>query len=444
MQDDELVNPRCPRISFSLDEIRSFYKPWSRALVVKVLERSFAYPVLKCCLESLWARAGHIQVTDMTNAFFLVRFLDEDDYQKAAFGGPWKIYDYYITVARWSPDFNEDAPIRKILTWVRLPRSSIHYFNATAVERIGNHIGRTVRLDLATAQEARARYVRVCVEVDLSKPLLGKYLLDERVMLIEYESLDNICYSCGMYGHKEADCRPEAPQDIIPTPKLTPTEIVTEEPAGNSGSWMTVTRRNRRGGAKSNPRPTEEKPVGSHFSILSRKGPAEPEVTESASVDASEAGAGTAPVFSEHAAKLSEVLQAAMGSQAPPGSSQAKAASKPVPALRDVSNSKVSRSSPSVISLLDSDSSLVQVLIAYGQPKFTSKDTTPKNKLKSNSKQKENRVPTTDKKQQPVNQKRFVSKKGSNPAGKRGQTESGGGEVPVGLGNGGRPPDVSA
>ncbi|CAN1792265.1 hypothetical protein LINPERHAP1_LOCUS19608 [Linum perenne] len=404
MQDDGLDNPRCPRISFSPDEIRSFYKPWSRALVVKVLERSFAYPVLKRRLESLWARAGHIQVTDMTNAFFLVRFSDEDDYQKAAFGGPWKM----------------------------------------AVERIGNHIGCTVRLDLATAQGARARYARVCVEVDLSKPLLGKYLLDERVMLIEYESLDNICYSCGMYGHKEVDCRPEAPQDTIPTPTPTPTDIVTEEPAGDSGSWMTVTRRNRRGGAKSNPRATEEKPVGSRFSILSREGPAEPEGIESASVDASGAGAGSAPVFSEHAAKLSEVLQAAMGSQAPPGSSQAKAASKLVPALRDVSNSKVSRSSPSVVSLLDTDSSLVQVSIAYGQPKFISKDTTPKNKPKPKSKQKENRVPTKDKKQQPVIQKRFVSKKGSDPAGKRGQTESGGVEVPVGLGNGGRPPNVSA
>ncbi|CAN1149247.1 hypothetical protein LINPERHAP2_LOCUS16918 [Linum perenne] len=31
-----------------------------------------------------------------------------------------------------------------------------------------------VKLDLATSEGARARYVWVCVEVDLSKPLLGR------------------------------------------------------------------------------------------------------------------------------------------------------------------------------------------------------------------------------------------------------------------------------
>ncbi|CAN1179260.1 hypothetical protein LINPERHAP1_LOCUS37816, partial [Linum perenne] len=76
-----------------------------------------------------------------------------------------------------------EAPIKKILTWVRLPKLPIHTFNPLAVERIGNHIGRTVRMDLVTKEGARARYARVCVEVDLTKPLLGKYVIDNRVFL---------------------------------------------------------------------------------------------------------------------------------------------------------------------------------------------------------------------------------------------------------------------
>ncbi|CAN1185477.1 hypothetical protein LINPERHAP2_LOCUS37574 [Linum perenne] len=168
MQADSGSDPRCPVVSFSDEEILSFYKPWSKALVVRVLERTFSFPVIRRRLKSLWARLGHIQVSDIANNFFLVRFSTEDDYKRALFGGPWKIFDYYISVARWSPDFNENEPISKILTWVRLPKLSIHYFNRLAVERIGNHIGKTVRMDLATAQGARARYARVCVEVDIS------------------------------------------------------------------------------------------------------------------------------------------------------------------------------------------------------------------------------------------------------------------------------------
>ncbi|CAN1133025.1 hypothetical protein LINPERPRIM_LOCUS30421 [Linum perenne] len=119
----------------------------------------------------------------MSNAIYLICFSDVDDYNHAAFGWPWKIYDYYITVARWSPKFNEEEPISKILMWVRLPKLPIHYSNKLTINRIGNHIGKTVRLDLATAERASACYARVCVEVDLSKPLLGKYVIYNHVFL---------------------------------------------------------------------------------------------------------------------------------------------------------------------------------------------------------------------------------------------------------------------
>ncbi|CAN1185727.1 hypothetical protein LINPERPRIM_LOCUS38830 [Linum perenne] len=100
----------------------------------------------------MWARAGSIQVSDMTNNFFLVRFSNEEDYASAAFRGPWRV----------------------------------------AVSRIGNFIRRTVRLDLAREEGSRCRYARVCVEVDLTKPLLGKYMIEDRIFKIEYESLENV------------------------------------------------------------------------------------------------------------------------------------------------------------------------------------------------------------------------------------------------------------
>ncbi|CAN1157420.1 hypothetical protein LINPERHAP2_LOCUS21548 [Linum perenne] len=118
---------------------------------------------MKRRLEYLWARAGQIQVSDMSNNCFLVRFTSEVDYTNATFGGPWKIY----------------------------------------VHRIRNYIGKTVKLDLATSEGARCRYARICVEVDVTKPLLGKFMIEDRVFKIEYESLENVCFDCGYYGHKK-------------------------------------------------------------------------------------------------------------------------------------------------------------------------------------------------------------------------------------------------
>ncbi|CAN1279796.1 hypothetical protein LINPERPRIM_LOCUS17171 [Linum perenne] len=154
------------------------------------------------------------------------------------------MFEYYITVARWTPDFNENAPIRTILTWVRLPKLPIHFFNTTAVARIGNHIGKTVRLDLATKEGARARYARVCVEVDISKPLLGKYMIGDQTFLVEYECLENICYTCGNYGHKLMSCPTTAEPPVVAVqPEPDKATEATNNVENDAGSWMTVSRR---------------------------------------------------------------------------------------------------------------------------------------------------------------------------------------------------------
>ncbi|CAN1144617.1 hypothetical protein LINPERHAP2_LOCUS14197 [Linum perenne] len=100
-----------------------------------------------------------------------------------------------------------------------------------------------VRMDLATTQGARARYARVWVEVDISRPLLGKYIIEDRVYHVEYESLENICFSCGIYGHKEEGC-PTAKADVRSTPDAAATQLETPDKGEpNCGSWMTVKRR---------------------------------------------------------------------------------------------------------------------------------------------------------------------------------------------------------
>ncbi|CAN1165458.1 hypothetical protein LINPERHAP2_LOCUS26163 [Linum perenne] len=207
MIQDVPVNPRCPKIQFSEDEVKQFYKTWSKALVIRVLEKSFGYPALRRRLEFLWAKGGRIQVSDLSNDFFLVRFSDADDYQRAAFHGPWKV----------------------------------------AVNRIGNHIGKTIRMDLATAEGARARYARVCVEIDLSKPLLEKYMIGDRVFYIEYESIENFCYLCGLYGCKADSC-PSCKLVVSPTEPSTvqepEKEIVSDE--RDTGSWMVVSHKQRK------------------------------------------------------------------------------------------------------------------------------------------------------------------------------------------------------
>ncbi|CAN1187525.1 hypothetical protein LINPERHAP2_LOCUS38780 [Linum perenne] len=173
-----------------------------------------------------------------------------------------------LTVAMWTPKFNEEEPIRTILTWVRLPKLPIHFFNRTAVNRIGNHIGKTVRMDLATSEGARARYARVCVEIDISKPLLGKYMIGGRVLYVEYESLENIYFNCGMYGHKEDGCPLLIPAEATATPPPSSIpEMAIPDPDKEAGSWMMVSRRQKKKVIKA-VEPAKSPSNGSRFTVL--------------------------------------------------------------------------------------------------------------------------------------------------------------------------------
>ncbi|CAL1400542.1 unnamed protein product [Linum trigynum] len=72
-------------------------------------------------------------------------------------------------------------------------------------------------MDEATRLAIRGHFARICVEVNLAKPLICKYRLERRTRRVEYEGLHKVCFTCGLYGHEQETC-----------PKKT-VEIPTEE-----------------------------------------------------------------------------------------------------------------------------------------------------------------------------------------------------------------------
>ena len=72
--------------------------------------------------------------------------------------------------------------------------------------KIGEKIGKVIKIDRNTESKDRGQYVRFCIEVDLTKPLLSRFRLNGRVWGIQYEGLKQICFKCGHLGHKEDGC----------------------------------------------------------------------------------------------------------------------------------------------------------------------------------------------------------------------------------------------
>ncbi|XP_061374230.1 uncharacterized protein LOC133316489 [Gastrolobium bilobum] len=197
------------------------WKPWKQSLIIKLLGKKVLINFLRKRLENMWSRDGNVFVTDIENDFYLVRFEKISDMDHVLTGGPWIIFDHYLAIRSWEPDFNAyQSSINKITAWARLPRFPIE----------------------------------ICVEIDLNKPLKAEYLIEGRYKKVEYEGLHLICYSCGKYGHRAEMCS----NKVLPTDlnsdnrRMSLEKDVSNDNQGVSqegdenhagyGPWMVVTR----------------------------------------------------------------------------------------------------------------------------------------------------------------------------------------------------------
>lgn len=117
-----------------------------------------------------------MELIDLSNDFYLARFSSKEDFSDALQGDPWMVADHLVSVAKWHPHFDPfDVQVSKITAWVRFPGIPIEYYNAPALMKLGNLVGRALYVDRTTLSASRGKFARVCAEIELSKPLLAKF-----------------------------------------------------------------------------------------------------------------------------------------------------------------------------------------------------------------------------------------------------------------------------
>lgn len=80
------------------------------------------------------------------------------------------------------------------------------YYQEDVLFALACSIGTSIKIDVDTRLATRARLARVCVEVDLTKPLVARLSLDDQWYNVEYEGIHTICFIYGMYGHRVEQC----------------------------------------------------------------------------------------------------------------------------------------------------------------------------------------------------------------------------------------------
>lgn len=147
---------------------------WSKAIIVKLVGRTIGLAYMRTKLNYLWRPTGRMDCVDLGYGFFLVRFFSKEDLDAVLMRGPWFIGDHFLSIRPWEPFFKPStANVSLIAVWVRLCELPFELYETDVLKEIGESVGRVLRIDSHTALEERGRYARLCIQIDINKPLVN-------------------------------------------------------------------------------------------------------------------------------------------------------------------------------------------------------------------------------------------------------------------------------
>ena len=219
-------------------------KPWSNALIIKLYGRTIGFNFLQSKINLMWKPVGSLVCVDLGKEFYSVRFSLKEDMDAVLNNGPWFIGGHFLSIRPWEPLFKPaSASVSSIAVWVRLHELPLELYEMEVLKQIGEAIGRVLRIDSHTAMEARGRYARLCIQLDVNKPLINTILIGRFEQSVVYEGLHKLCFSCGRIGHRVEACpliikKPEPPVEGGPMRAGEDTHVVHESYCTGTGSGL--------------------------------------------------------------------------------------------------------------------------------------------------------------------------------------------------------------
>ncbi|KAL8130356.1 hypothetical protein V2J09_019511 [Rumex salicifolius] len=163
-----------PAITIVPEVLEVLASAWKTCLVIKALGTIIPLEILQRKLKELWKPAGKMRVIDLPNGYHIIKFSEERDYMGVLTGGPWTVFGHYVVIKPWTPNFDPRTDV--VLTtpaWIRLTDLPVILYEEKVLLKLASAVGNPLKVDQKTLNANRGRFARICVELDLTKPLKG-------------------------------------------------------------------------------------------------------------------------------------------------------------------------------------------------------------------------------------------------------------------------------
>lgn len=149
--------------------------------------------------------------------------------------GPWSVNGIILQLSQWKPFFEPSfAKLSTAAIWVQFHNLPVKFWDGDTLESISSHLGILLKIDELTMSLTRSKFARVCLEIDLAKPLSQGFWLGDDVhrvfVVVQYERLPIFCYNCGLIGHgsNSCSCSVTSGASSSPPPPCSPEQMVVD------------------------------------------------------------------------------------------------------------------------------------------------------------------------------------------------------------------------
>lgn len=127
-----------PSIEISEHIRKILFRDMDNTMVLKLLGRNIGYPVLLNKIYIMWKPTGSLHLMDIENEYFLVKFQNRIDCDRALSEGPWIIFRQYLTVQPWTSSFSTIQPYPStVLSWIRMPGLPRYFYRKKFYQKLG-------------------------------------------------------------------------------------------------------------------------------------------------------------------------------------------------------------------------------------------------------------------------------------------------------------------